>query len=101
MPATTIAERIGCDRGITILKERVAELRPAGGSVLASSANRGLVSPGDGEVVAQVGGGLADVHRADPEAGGDEAESISLFVSSRSSSSWAGVGRMRVRSSGS
>lgn len=29
MPATTIAERIGWDRGITILKERVAELRPA------------------------------------------------------------------------
>jgi hypothetical protein len=28
MPATVIAERIGWDRGITILKERVAELRP-------------------------------------------------------------------------
>ena len=29
MPATVIAERIGWDRGITILKERVRELRPA------------------------------------------------------------------------
>jgi hypothetical protein len=28
MPATVIAERIGWDRGITVLKERVAELRP-------------------------------------------------------------------------
>jgi transposase len=28
MPATVIAERIGWDRGLTILKERVAELRP-------------------------------------------------------------------------
>jgi hypothetical protein len=29
MPATVIAERIGWTRGITILRERVAELRPA------------------------------------------------------------------------
>jgi transposase len=29
MPATVIAERIGWDRGITILKDRVHELRPA------------------------------------------------------------------------
>ncbi len=29
MPATVIAERIGWARGITVLKERVAELRPA------------------------------------------------------------------------
>jgi transposase len=29
MPATVIAERIGWMRGITVLKERVAELRPA------------------------------------------------------------------------
>ena len=28
MPATVIAERIGWDRGITILRDRVAELRP-------------------------------------------------------------------------
>lgn len=28
MPATVIAERIGWRRGITILKQRVAELRP-------------------------------------------------------------------------
>ena len=28
MPATVIAERIGWTRGITVLKERVAELRP-------------------------------------------------------------------------
>jgi hypothetical protein len=28
MPATVIAERVGWPRGITILKERVAELRP-------------------------------------------------------------------------
>ena len=28
MPATVIAERIGWDRGMTILKERVRELRP-------------------------------------------------------------------------
>ena len=29
MPSTVIAERIGWTRGITVLKERVAELRPA------------------------------------------------------------------------
>ena len=29
MPATVIAERIGWDRGLTILKDRVRELRPA------------------------------------------------------------------------
>jgi transposase len=29
MPATVIAERIGWDRGITVLKQRVAQLRPA------------------------------------------------------------------------
>ncbi|HEX3960935.1 MAG TPA: IS21 family transposase [Trebonia sp.] len=29
MPATVIAERVGWDRGITVLKERVRELRPA------------------------------------------------------------------------
>jgi transposase len=29
MPATVIAERIGWERGITVLKERVAQLRPA------------------------------------------------------------------------
>ena len=29
MPATVIAERIGWSRGITVLKDRVAELRPA------------------------------------------------------------------------
>ena len=29
MPATVIAERIGWSRGLTVLKERVAELRPA------------------------------------------------------------------------
>ncbi len=29
MPATVIAERIGWSRGITVLRERVAELRPA------------------------------------------------------------------------
>ena len=29
MPATVIAERIGWTRGITVLKERIAELRPA------------------------------------------------------------------------
>jgi transposase len=29
MPATVIAERIGWTRGITVLKDRVAELRPA------------------------------------------------------------------------
>ena len=28
MPATVIAERIGWERGLTVLKERVAELRP-------------------------------------------------------------------------
>jgi hypothetical protein len=28
MPATVIAERIGWTRGITVLKQRVAELRP-------------------------------------------------------------------------
>jgi len=28
MPATVIAERVGWERGITVLKERVAELRP-------------------------------------------------------------------------
>lgn len=29
MPATVVAERIGWQRGITVLKDRVAELRPA------------------------------------------------------------------------
>ena len=29
MPATVIAERIGCERGLTVLKDRVRELRPA------------------------------------------------------------------------
>jgi transposase len=29
MPATVIAERIGWDRGLTVLKDRVRELRPA------------------------------------------------------------------------
>jgi len=29
MPATVIAERVGWMRGITVFKERVAELRPA------------------------------------------------------------------------
>jgi transposase len=29
MPATVIAERIGWDRGITVVKDRVAQLRPA------------------------------------------------------------------------
>ncbi|WP_327580405.1 MULTISPECIES: hypothetical protein [unclassified Streptomyces] len=29
MPATDFAERIGWDRGLTMLKERVRELRPA------------------------------------------------------------------------
>lgn len=29
MPATVIAERIGWERGVTVLKERVRELRPA------------------------------------------------------------------------
>jgi len=29
MPATVIAERVGWDRGLTVLRERVAELRPA------------------------------------------------------------------------
>ena len=28
MPATVIAERIGWERSITVLRERVAELRP-------------------------------------------------------------------------
>jgi hypothetical protein len=29
MPATVIAERIGWDRGLTVVKDRVAQLRPA------------------------------------------------------------------------
>src|SRR5690242_15579538 len=29
MPATVIAERIGWDRGLTVLRDRVRELRPA------------------------------------------------------------------------
>jgi hypothetical protein len=28
MPATVIAERIGWERGLTVLKDRVRELRP-------------------------------------------------------------------------
>lgn len=31
MPATVIAARIGWERGMTVLKERVRELRPAYG----------------------------------------------------------------------
>jgi hypothetical protein len=29
MPATVIAERVGWERGLTVLKDRVRELRPA------------------------------------------------------------------------
>ncbi len=28
IPASVIAERIGCDRSLTVLKDRVRELRP-------------------------------------------------------------------------
>ena len=40
MPATVIAERISWTRGITILKERVAELRPAVSRVRSLPENR-------------------------------------------------------------
>ena len=37
MPATVIAERIGWERGLTVLKDRVRELRSAGGGHLYDS----------------------------------------------------------------
>jgi len=45
MPATVIAERIGWTRGITVLKERVAELRPA--YLPPDPASRTSYEPGD------------------------------------------------------
>ncbi|WP_316784822.1 IS21 family transposase [Streptomyces sasae] len=45
MPATVIAERIGWDRGITILKERVRELRPA--YLPADPVSRTVYRPGE------------------------------------------------------
>ena len=48
MPATVIAERIGWTRGITVLKERVAELRPA--CLPPDPASRTLVWDGEGAV---------------------------------------------------
>ena len=48
MPATVIAERIGWTRGITVLRERVAELRPAycgAGGVRAHRVQAGRVVP--------------------------------------------------------
>ena len=45
MPATVIAERIGWDRGLTILKERVAELRPV--YLLPDPASRTTYLPGE------------------------------------------------------
>ena len=48
MPATVIAERIGWDRGITILRDRVAELRPlvpAARSVPAHRVQAGRAGP--------------------------------------------------------
>lgn len=44
MPATVIAERIGWTRGITVLKERVAELRPV--YLLPDPASRTSYEPG-------------------------------------------------------
>ena len=46
MPATVIAERIGWDRSMTVLKERVRELRPlfaAAGSGVADRVRAGRV----------------------------------------------------------
>jgi hypothetical protein len=45
MPATVIAERIGWDRGITVLKERVRELRPA--YLPADPVSRTVYQPGE------------------------------------------------------
>ncbi|MFG2199926.1 IS21 family transposase [Kitasatospora sp. NPDC048715] len=45
MPATVIAERIGWERGLTILKERVRELRPAYFPV--DPVSRTVYSPGE------------------------------------------------------
>ena len=45
MPATVIAERIGWTRGLTVLKERVAELRPA--YLPVDPASRTSYEPGD------------------------------------------------------
>lgn len=45
MPATVIAERIGWDRGLTVLKERVRELRPAYRPV--DPASRTVYGPGE------------------------------------------------------
>jgi transposase len=45
MPATVIAERVGWDRGITVLRERVAELRPV--YLPADPAGRTAYRPGE------------------------------------------------------
>ena len=45
MPATVIAERIGWQRGITVLRERVAELRPA--FVVPEAFGRSEYKPGE------------------------------------------------------
>jgi transposase len=45
MPATVIAERIGWSRGMTVLKERVRELRPAYRPV--DPASRTVYEPGE------------------------------------------------------
>lgn len=45
MPATVIAERIGWQRGLTILKERVRELRPA--YLPADPVSRTVYQPGE------------------------------------------------------
>lgn len=45
MPATVIAERIGWNRGLTILKERVRELRPA--YLPADPVSRTVYEPGE------------------------------------------------------
>lgn len=45
MPATVIAERIGWERGLTILKKRVRELRPA--YLPVGPLSRMLYSPGE------------------------------------------------------
>jgi transposase len=45
MPATVIAERIGWDRGMTVLRERVRELRPV--YLPADPAGRTAYRPGE------------------------------------------------------
>lgn len=72
MPATVIAERIGWDRGLTVLKERVAQLRPV--YLPPDPASRTVYLPGEiaqfdfwfPDIVLPVGSGQVSTAKALP-----------------------------------